>query len=113
MTPAAAIAMLDRQIARHGHKAQLVRIAPNVAEVSSEVRCFSRGYKPAELTGGIQQGDTMVTMSPTALAGTPFADVLPRANDKITIAGRRRNVQHADPVYIADQLVRLNLVVRG
>jgi hypothetical protein len=113
MTPVQAIAMLDRQIARHGQTVKLVRLVPNQPAVEATVRAFVRGYKPEELANGVQQGDSLVTLSPTQLKGTPFEADLPVTNNKIEVSGRRRNVQFADPVEMLNVLVRLNLQVRG
>ena len=113
MTPAQAIAMLDRQIAQHGQTVKLVRLVPNGTAIEATVKGFVRGYRPDELAGGIQQGDSSIVLSPTQLAATAFASAPVRANDKAETNGRRRNVQMADPVYINDVLVRINLQVRG
>lgn len=107
MTPASAIAMLDRTVARHGQTVILRR-----GDTDTTVRAFVRNYRPDELVNGIQQGDTSLVLSPTQVADTPFAASIQR-NDKVVIGGRVRNVQGADPVLIADQLVRINLLVRG
>ena len=113
MTPAQAIAMLDRQIAEHGQTVTLTRLVPNQASITLTCKAFVRGYKPDELANGVQQGDSMVVMSPTDLAGTAFESALPTTNNKLTTGGRLRNIQMADPVYMNDVLVRLNLQVRG
>ncbi|WP_173087364.1 hypothetical protein [Devosia sp. 1635] len=113
MTPAQAIAMLDRQIQKHGQSVTLTRLVPNGDPVSAAVKAFIRGYKPDELANGVQQGDSTVVISPTSLKGTAFEAAMPATNNKIEIAGRRRNIQMVDAVMIGDQLVRLNLQVRG
>jgi hypothetical protein len=113
MSPADAIEMLDRQIAEHGQTITLERLVPNQPAVTATVRGFTRGYKPDELANGVQQGDSTVVLSPSSLAGTPFAATLPTINNKAVFHGRRRNVIMADPVYINDVLVRVNLQVRG
>lgn len=113
MTPAQAIAMLDRQIAQHGQTVTLTRTVPNGSPITLTCRAFVRGYKPDELANGVVQGDSLVVLSPTALAGSPFASALPVRLDKLTTAGRKRNIEMADPVLMNDMLVRLNLQVRG
>jgi hypothetical protein len=113
MTPAQAIAMLDRQIAKHGQPVVLRRVVANAAATEATVSAFVRGYKPDELVAGIVQGDTLVTLSPTSVAGTPFSPAVPRRGDKVLIDGRLRSVELADPVSIAGVMVRLNLQVRG
>lgn len=113
MTPANAIAMLDRQMAEHGQPVVLRRVAANLPTIEKAVAAFVRGYKSYELVGGIQQGDTMVIISPTTLAGSPFASAIPRSGDKMTFDGRLRNVQMVDLVTIAGTVVRINIQVRG
>ncbi|HZY67756.1 MAG TPA: hypothetical protein VFE52_04170 [Devosia sp.] len=113
MTPARAIAMLDRQIGRHGQTVTLTRHVSNGSPVTLTCRAFVRGYKPDELANGVIQGDSLVVISPTALEGTPFGTTLPAPVNKLTTAGRQRNIAMVDPVYINDVLVRLSLQVRG
>lgn len=105
--------MLDRQIAAHGQPVTLRRMVTNGDPVDLAAAAFVRGYKPEELIGGVAQGDTMVTLSPSALVGSAFAANLPRRNDKLVVEGRLRNVEMADPVRLSGTLVRLNLQVRG
>lgn len=113
MTPAQAIAALDRQIARHG---QAVSLRKNGAaadgSADATVRAFVRGYRPEELAGGVQQTDSQVVLSPSALAGTVFAAGAKRL-DKILIDGRLRNIEGANPVRINGVIVRHELWVRG
>ena len=104
MTPAAAIAALDRQIRAHGQPVSLRRLNP---AATSELRAFFRGYKPDELAGGIQQGDSTAVLSPTGLG------VLPKTLDKLTVSGRVRTIQAVEPVEISGVLVRVNLWLRG
>lgn len=112
MTPAQAIASLDATLAEHGQPVTLRRLgSPNV---DVTLPAFVRGYQPNELVGGIVQGDTMVTISPTGIGTWPSgASEVPKKNDKVVIAGRLRNVEMPDPIYLAGTLVRVNLQVRG
>ncbi|HEY4136491.1 MAG TPA: hypothetical protein VGO34_14900 [Alphaproteobacteria bacterium] len=109
MTPAAAIAMLDRQLAEHGGDILLTRAAP---AASTTVRAQVRGYSGAELAGSIQQGDSRVILSPTQLnaAAPPW---LPQRDDKAVIDGKTFNIEDAVPTRLAGVLVRLDLQVRG
>ncbi|MCC0809190.1 hypothetical protein FPV16_23835 [Methylobacterium sp. W2] len=109
MTPSGAIAMLDRQIAAHGQPVTLKRLSP---AFSGDLRVFFRGYKPDELAGGIQQGDSTAVLSPTGLSSISFPG-LPKVNDKLTVSGRVRNIQAVEPVEIDGVLVRVNLWLRG
>jgi hypothetical protein len=52
-------------------------------------------------------------VSPSSLVGTAWpADGLKR-QDKVVVSGRLRNVETAVPISIGDELVRINLQVRG
>jgi hypothetical protein len=111
LTPEAAISALDRQIAQSGQDVTLTFVETG-STAAVPIRAFVRGYQPHELVGGIIQGDTLVVVSPTSLMA---ADRLPRRNDRVTIAGRVRHIEDVIPIYmgLADQLVRLNIQVRG
>ncbi|MDF2809321.1 MAG: hypothetical protein K0S56_352 [Microvirga sp.] len=119
MTPAAAIAALDKQLRRHGQDAVLRRstwsgTTKNSVDVT--VRITLRGYAPDELVGGITQGDSEVVMSPTQInaAGWPSgAPEPPKAGDTLVSAGRARAVIAAEPIYLGGELVRIDLQVRG
>ncbi|MCP1200058.1 hypothetical protein [Notoacmeibacter sp. MSK16QG-6] len=113
MTPARAIAMLDRQIARHGETVTLKRVAPNAPAVTHDVKAFMRGYSAEELIGGIAAGDSEIALSPTSLAGSAFEAALPERGDQVTAAGRLRRIEFAVPVRLDGTLVRMNLTVRG
>lgn len=110
-----AIADLDAEIAETGQDVVLVRIMADADDLERPHRAFVRGYRPDEMVGGLQQGDTLVTLSPTGLPAE-FADTdasrLAR-NDLIRIDGRLRNVEFVEPVRVAGTLVRMNLTVRG
>ena len=108
MTPAQAIGMLDRQIAKHGQTVIVRRAGNTPVEVT--VKAFVRNFKPAELVGDIRQGDASVILSPTGMDSFPFPV---QRGDKVVIVGATRNVEWAEHVMLADQLVRINLVVRG
>ena len=115
MTPTQAIAQLDRQIAKSGEPVVLRRIVANGPDITRPFRAFVRGYRPDELVGGIDQGDTLVVLSPTNLPAE-FADADAtrlRQNDLIEIGGKERNVEYVDPVRLNGALVRINVLVRG
>lgn len=114
MNAADAIAALDRQIAKHGEDIVLRRFGPNQSVLDRPCRAFVRGYKPNELAGGLQQGDSVLALSPTNMpVEFTGASGRLRVNDRIVVSGRVRNVQFVDPVRIDDVLVRLNVTVRG
>ena len=127
MSPEDAIASLNRQLSQHGEDIILTRVVgtSNQAKSSAKVRAFVRGYAPHELVGGIIQGDSHVTISPTDLARTQWpggtvsnqSDLsdhqVPLKNDRCVVAGRTRTVQAAQPFYLSGVLVRIEMQVRG
>lgn len=113
MTPAQMIADLDGALRRVGQSATLERRVPNADAITKAVRVSVRGYDPKVVTDTIAIGSSKVVLSPTSLAGSPFAAEWPRALDKIVISGRRRNIEAAEPIVIDDVLVRINLQVAG
>lgn len=112
MTPAAAITALDRQLAAHGQDVILRRytgVGQARTSTDATVRAFVRDYRPDEIVGGIAQGDTEVTLSPTGV----LAGGLPKRGDQVVIDGTPRTIQGAPPVRLAGMVVRINLQVRG
>lgn len=108
MTPAQAIKMLDNQLARHGQTVTLHPTAAGVPGAGTTVKAFVRGFRPDELAGDMKQGDQMVVLSPSGLPSIPVQ------GSKVKIGTKSHNVQApADVVRIADQVVRVNVVVRG
>ena len=108
MTPAHAIAKLQRQLARHGQNVDLRKIANGQTQSEALAqRAFVRGYKPEELVGQIQQGDRNVVLLPDAPA------VALRKGDKIVIANAAASVETAEIVRMDDVPVRVNVRVRG
>lgn len=122
------ISALDRCLARAGQDVILRRPVGTTSQsfTDAAVRAFVRGYEPSELAGDIQQGDSRVILSPTHLAASQWPggqavsspptslDVrIPRAGDRVVIAGRSRNVVMAAPIYKAGELIRIDIQVRG
>lgn len=116
MTPADAIAMLDRQIAEHGQTVAFERIVGTGPTATGQggdvlIAAHVRTLREDELIAGMTQNDLMVIVSPTALASWPFG--LPAKGDKVVIDGRKHNIELPQPIKIAGTLVRLNLKVKG
>ncbi|WP_132254733.1 hypothetical protein [Methylobacterium segetis] len=111
MTPAQAIAQLDRQIAAHGQDVQLRAAAAEPDTAAATLRAFVRGYRAEELSGGVQQGDTLMILSPTHLPAAGVETI--QRGDGVTIAGRARYVEIANPVVLNDVVVRIECTVRG
>lgn len=112
MTPEQAIAQLNRQIAANGQTVALRKATAKDGSQDKPLRAFVRGYKPDELAGGVQQGDSTVIVSPTELAKSGFAGPIVRL-DRVVVAGRVRSIEVANPVMLNDQVVRIELRVRG
>lgn len=114
MTPAAAIASLDRQLAENCQTVVLRRYTGvGAARISTDttVRASVRDYQPDELVGGITQGDTQIVLSPTdVLAG---GGELPQKGDQIVIEGKPRTIVAAPPVRVGNVIARINVQVKG
>lgn len=109
MTPAQAISALDRQIEQRGQTLHL-RDAKDLVGAGKRVRGTVRGYRPDELAGGVQQGDSAVIISPTSLAAVSVS--LERSM-KLQIGDRWTSILAANPVRMNDTIVRWNVWVRG
>ncbi len=112
----ACIAALDRHIAVTGEEVALQRQETgddgqpfSVADIT----CIAhvRAAQPQDIMGDGNVPDSMVIMSPTAIAiGWPG---LPRKDDRIFIQGRAANIEEVAPFYMGTQLVRIELHCRG
>lgn len=108
MTPAHAIAKLERQLTRHGQNVDLRKMAGGVIESEAKgVRAFVCGFKPDELVGPIIQGDRNIVLLPDAPA------LALKKGDKIVIIGSVTNIESAEIVRMANMPVRVNVRVRG
>ncbi len=119
MTPAAAIAALDQQLAAHGQGVQLRRF-PAASDVPVDLPCraFVRGYTADELVGGIMQTDSKFILSPSqiisaAWPGAVEGEPWPVIGDWLIVLGRPRRIEHAQPVVLADVVVRIEGRIRG
>jgi hypothetical protein len=113
MTPAMAIAALDRALGIAGENITLRRTT-GTALIPLDVACRAvvRGYQPHQLVGTIIQGDSQVILSPSEMKRRQWTWP-PRKNDKAVIAGKVRNIEAAAPIYMGGELVRIELQVRG
>lgn len=121
-----AIAALDAALAANGQDIRLVRLT-GTQQIPYEVTCRAvvRGYQPSELVGGISQQDSMVILSPTEIdrygwpgpAPSPAAvgadRRVPRKGDRAVINGVPRAVEAGAGIYVGDELVRIELHVKG
>lgn len=121
-------AALDEALAEAGEDVVLRRVVGVNVQNNIDVTCraFVRQYTPQPLVDTIIQGDSLVIMSATQIlaaqwpGGLPVSGPapspdprVPRKNDKILVAGRIRNVEAVAPTYLSNQLVRLDIQVRG
>lgn len=122
------IASLDAHLRARGTDVTLRRVtgsAPSTTNHDVNVRAAVRSYTAEELVGDVKQTDSHVIISPTQIlaAGWPgtgevasatVADPsLPRRLDKLVIAGRVRAIEAVDPIYVNNELVRVEMRVLG
>jgi hypothetical protein len=126
------IADLDAVLLADGEDIELRRlITAGTSQMNVRVDCraFVRNYGAEELVGGITQEQVRVTISPSEIIAanwpgpwTPSANEptkpdtdrrVPRKNDKCVIKGKVRNIEVAMPIYVDNELVRINLRVLG
>jgi hypothetical protein len=120
------IADLDAALAADGEWIELWR-ETGTQRIPFKVRCraFVRGYAAQELVGGIAQTDSKIVMSPTEItrSGWPGPNSsatssnqdrrVPRKGDAVIISGRKRAVETAGGIYLAGELVRIEMRVLG
>jgi hypothetical protein len=112
VTPDAALSMLDRLIRADGQNVTIFFVEAS-SETQFPTRAFVRGYLPHELIGGIEQGDTLAVISATGLIRAPR---LPRRNDRLLLSATAamKNIESpGTPIELGEQLVRMNLQLRG
>ena len=106
MTPDEAIASLDSRIRESG---QTVKLRQGSQE--RMLRAFVRGYQPSELGNGVQQGDSLVVLSPSELARHGLVEI--KRLDRLEVGARARIVEYATPTLIGDTVVRWDVLIRG
>jgi hypothetical protein len=126
------IADLNSALAQDGEDIEIWRVVTAGAtqiNIKVAARAFVRNFGADELVGGITQDQVRVTISPSEIIAqnwpgpwTPSASEptqpatdrrIPRKNDKCVIKGKPRNVEVAMPIYVDNELVRINLRVLG
>lgn len=113
MTPAAAIAMLDRQLEQHGQTITLRRGKSEAPTATVTLKGFVTGFKADEIVpgSGISQNDDKVILSPSSLGAWPGA--APGKDDWCEINGKFRAVIVGRVRKIDDVIVRIELQVKG
>jgi hypothetical protein len=113
VTPAAALAMLARQLAAHGEDVTLRRYtglpANTTAKTDVATRGFVRPVRADQIAGTITHLASNVTVSPSGVGALTAL----RVGDKVVVAGRETNIEAVEPIRIGSTLVRINLVVMG
>lgn len=115
LSPDEMIGHLDASIERRGQQVRLVRYStgPNGVRIPFEVKFKAnvRDTTPSDLVEA--GGESVVVISPTALAASRFPG-LPRRDDHLIVHGDNpADIQRITPVYVDDQLVRVRVICRG
>lgn len=125
MTPEAAIASLDKQLAEHGEDCTLRRKDGNpLTDKDVTVRASVRGLRGDEIVGTATQvfSKAVISMTQILAAEWPAGHVvapaavdprIPRPNDFLIVKGKVRQIMFADPIAINGVVVRVNLTVAG
>lgn len=119
---------LDQMLRSDGQQVILRRMVGTTNRASVDCTCWAsvRGYQPQELAGAVIQGDSAVVISGTDIiaaqwpGGEPITSPptgtdprVPRAGDFVIIQGRIRAIVSAAPIYVGNDLVRVNIQARG
>jgi hypothetical protein len=124
------IAELDRALELDGEDIVIRRLfGTQLIPLNVECRAFVRNVGNQELIAGIAQENSNVIMSPSQIIAsgwpgpwTPSANEtvepdidrrVPRKGDKCVIQGKARNIDIAKPIYVDNELVRIELRVLG
>ena len=125
MTPAEAIAALDRDLAAVGEDCTLRRKdGTPLVEKDVTVRASIRGLHPGEIVGTVTHAYSKAVISMTQILaqGWPAGHVvipgavdprLPRVNDFLLVKGKVRQIMFANPIAIDGTVVRVNMLVAG
>lgn len=89
------------------------RIGSTAAFQDVSVKGISRGFKPDELVGALQQGDRQITISNSELAAQSAFVGPPRKGDFITVDGVNTAVQGSEPKYLGNIILAHVVWVRG
>lgn len=110
---------LDRALARVGTPITVRRVVagvPKDATCLANVRSFRLKDDPLRPSSEQAQDEILVILSPTGLSGWPGAGTgpsYPQRGDFVVIRGLSRVVEVADPIYIGDELVRIDIRAVG
>jgi hypothetical protein len=125
MTPARAIAALDRQLAQHGVDVTLQRLATGSPQTvlgsvvcRAQMRAQGTGDQKVMLANTVAQQDMTLIMSPTQIVAAGWQSggpdqMVPVKGTRVLCPDRQRTVEAATPFYLNGVLVRLEVQVRG
>lgn len=126
MSPDQLVADLDSTLADIGEDITLQRlVGTQEIPIGVDCRAFVRGYAPDELVGAIMQNDRQLVISPTEIIneGWPGPNSsatptdrdrrVPIKGDRVIIQGKKHSVEAATGIYVRDELVRIEMRVRG
>jgi hypothetical protein len=89
------------------------RIGTTSSYQDVDVYGVSRGYKPAELIGGLQQGDRSVTIGNDEIAAQSTFAPPPRKGDFLVLDGTTTAVQGVETQRLGGEILAHVLWVRG
>jgi hypothetical protein len=111
---------LDEFLAEYGEDVILRR---TTSGTNTDVTCRAsvRPVSAEMLAAGIKQDNSVVVLSPTEIISTGWPGDMsatidsrvPTIGDKVVIAGRVRQIEFSAPIYVAGELVRIDLRVTG
>lgn len=119
------IADLDAALAADGQWIVLRRITGTQNQVNNDVRvrAFVRTLRVDELINGMIQSESLAIFSPTEINAAhwpggqpPSAQAhpeIPLEGDKLIIAGKSRNVEFVNPIFLDDALIRIEVRTLG
>lgn len=112
MTPASAIASLDRQLALHGQAVTLMRGDVATPDNTAALTAFVRGKRREDMEGGASQTVRDVILSPTGLVAASWPDV-PKKGDWLTAEGVTRALLEVEVIRFGGSVIRYELKVKG
>jgi|SRR5579885_1059441 len=113
------IAALDEALAAVGEDIVLRRVVgedPSTTNIDVTCRAVVRTFEPEELVGGIAQTMSKVIISPSEISAAGWPGVtpnIPQRLDQVVIAGRVKDIEAVDPIYVRGVVVRIELQVLG
>jgi hypothetical protein len=109
-----AAAKIAAKLAQYGRPMTLRRRIGTTSTYNEVVvRGVEQGYRPAELLGGLQQGDRRITISNAEIAAQVAFSPPPRKGDFVLIGATTAAVQGVETKYLGAEILAHVLWVRG